>query len=203
MKKLSFLSSLHGLLLLLLLCAATPTLAHTGVGATHGFWAGAYHPLSGLDHLLAMLTVGLWAAQRGGKALWGIPAAFVLTMIVGGALALVFNRVPGQAIEFGITASVLVLGLLVAARVRLPLLPSCLLVGLFALFHGYAHGMEMPADADGLSYGLGFALVTALLHGAGLTLGLLFGYIERRGVHYLTPLTGGMVAVAGGALFLL
>ncbi|ACY85971.1 HupE/UreJ family protein [Edwardsiella piscicida] len=196
MKKLSFAGSL-------LLCAAAPALAHTGAGATHGFWAGIYHPLSGLDHLLAMLTVGLWAAQRGGKARWRVPAAFVLTMIAGGALALVTDRVPGQTVEFGITASVLVMGLLVAARVRLPLLPSCLLVGLFALFHGYAHGMEMPADASGLSYSLGFALVTALLHGAGLTLGLLFGRIERRGVHYLTPLTGGMVAVAGGALFLL
>lgn len=133
MKKLSFTGGLS-----LLLCAAAPALAHTGAGTTHGFWAGVYHPLSGLDHLLAMLTVGLWAAQRGGKALWWVPAAFVLTMIAGGALTQVTDRVPGQAVEFGITASVLALGLLVAARVRLPLLPSCLLVGLFALFHGYA-----------------------------------------------------------------
>lgn len=186
-----------------MLCFAFPALAHTGVGATHGFWAGAYHPLSGIDHLLAMLTVGLWAAQRGGKALWQVPTAFVLTMLAGGALAFATDVIPDHAIEWGIMASVLVLGILVAARVRLPVLPSCLIVGLFALFHGYAHGAEMPADASGLSYCLGFAIVTASLHGAGIALGLLMGRLEQRGLSYMTPVAGGVVAAAGGALFLL
>ena len=146
-------------------------LAHMGASTTSGIISGFPHPLTGLDHLAAMVAVGLWAAQRGGRAWWALPMSFLSVMAVGGLLGAAGLSIPFVAPA--IVASVLVLGALVAAAVRLPLVASSLLVGLCALFHGHAHGAEMPATVAGLSYGTGFLLATGLLHGAGIGLGLL------------------------------
>jgi urease accessory protein len=145
-------------------------LAHMGVGPADGLMNGLAHPVTGLDHILAMVAVGLWAAQRGGRAIWLVPLAFVTVMAVGGLLGMMAISIP--FVEQGIVASVLVLGLLIAAAVRLPLVASMILVGLFALFHGHAHGAEMPDTASGVAYGLGFIVATAGLHGVGIGLGL-------------------------------
>ncbi|HZZ29801.1 MAG TPA: HupE/UreJ family protein [Pirellulales bacterium] len=145
--------------------------AHTGLGdASGGLISGLAHPLGGLDHLCAMIGVGLWAAQRGGRAIWLVPLAFVLVMAVGGLLGMMAISIP--FVEPGIVASVLILGVLIAASVHLPLLVSVLIVGTFALFHGHAHGAEMPHTASGLMYGLGFMAATALLHFVGVGMGL-------------------------------
>jgi urease accessory protein len=157
--------------LLLILLVPSLAQAHPGPpGHTHGFANGLLHPLTGLDHICAMIAVGLWAAQRGGRALWLVPLSFVSVMMIGGALGMGGAGVP--YVEQGIAASVLVLGILIAAAVRLPLAASMGLVGLFALFHGYAHGAEMPATASGLEYGVGFVIATASLHLAGIGIGL-------------------------------
>ncbi|HTQ39597.1 MAG TPA: HupE/UreJ family protein [Pirellulales bacterium] len=156
-----------------LLIFGSPSLvyAHTGVGETSGLWNGLAHPLSGLDHLCAMIGVGLWAAQRGGRALWLVPLVFVVVMAVGGALGMMAISIP--FVEPGIVASVLILGIMIAAAVRLPLLLSIFMVGTFALFHGHAHGAEMPLTASGLTYGIGFIIATAALHFCGIGIGLL------------------------------
>lgn len=153
-----------------LLCLPLFAQAHTGAGPAQDFSDGLRHPLYGLDHLLAMIAVGLWAAQAGGRALWAIPASFAGLMIVGGGLGMLHFPLP--MVEAGILASVFLLGLLVAFAVRLPAWGGALLAGIFALFHGYAHGAEMPAAASGLSYAAGFLLATALLHLAGIALGI-------------------------------
>jgi urease accessory protein len=157
---------------LVITLALSPALAHAHPGhEVSGFVPGVEHPLMGLDHLLAMIAVGLWAAQLGGRARWAVPASFVGVMSLGGALAMSGWTLPG--VEQGILASVLVLGVLVAAAVRLPVAASASLVGAFALFHGFAHGAKMPPNASGLAYGAGFALATAALHALGLAFGSL------------------------------
>lgn len=140
--------------------------AHTFGAHDAGFAHGFMHPIGGWDHLLAMVAVGLWAAQRGGAALWALPAAFVTAMIGGGLLGMTGIGLP--AVELGIAGSVIALGALIAAQSRLSLPLSLVVVSAFALFHGHAHGAEMPEAAQPLLYGLGFALATALLHGAGV-----------------------------------
>ena len=155
-------SRLLGALSLLLVAAplAQAHPGHEGHDFTWDFSGGFAHPLSGWDHLLAMIAVGLWAAQLGGRARWLVPSAFVGVMALGAALGHAGLMFPG--VEQGIAASVLVLGLLIATAVRLPVAAGMALVGLFAGFHGIAHGAEMPATAGGLSYGAGFILATAL-----------------------------------------
>ncbi len=180
MKKLS-------LATLLALAAAQPALAHTGGHAATGLAAGFAHPFMGIDHLLAMLAVGLWAVQTGGRALWAVPAAFIGVMVLGAGLGMAGAGLP--LVEFGILGSVLVLGLLVAAAPRLPLWAPVAIAGLFALFHGHAHGTEMPEGASGALYGAGFLAATALLHGIGLGLGLA-----------MTRRTAPLARVAGGAV---
>jgi urease accessory protein len=135
--------------------------------------AGFAHPFSGIDHLLAMLAVGLWAAQNKQRALWVLPLAFPLMMVVGALLAFAGLQMP--AVETGIAASVAVLGLLIAFAVRLPLWGSTLVVSVFAMFHGYAHGAELPHGSSAALYGAGFIAATALLHAAGLGIGLVAG----------------------------
>lgn len=157
-------------LALLLAAAASPALAHTGAGATHGFASGLAHPFLGVDHLGAMVAVGLWAGLVGGRAVWAWPLAFVATMIAGALLGLHDVRLPG--VEAGIAASLLLLGLAVAFKAPLPVLAGVSLCGVFALFHGHAHGLEMPTIVGPVPYVAGFALATAALHGAGLALGL-------------------------------
>ena len=164
---------------------------HEGHELTWDFSAGFAHPVSGLDHLLAMLAVGLWAAQLGARARWLVPAAFVGVMALGGALGGAGVTMPG--LEQGIAASVLVIGLIIAASVRLPIVAGMALVGGFAVFHGVAHGAEMPAAADGLGYGAGFVAATALLHAAGVGLGLLTGKVSA----CVPRLAGWGIAAAG------
>jgi urease accessory protein len=173
-----------------------PTLAqaHPGHGAT-GFVQGFSHPLSGLDHLLAMLAVGLWAAQMGGRARWAVPATFVSLMALGGALGMAGLHLP--MVEPGIAASVLVLGLLIAASARLSLAAAMPLVGVFALFHGFAHGAEMPASVSGFEFAAGFVLVTATLHAAGIGLGMA---MQRVASAPLVRFAGAAIAVAGVAI---
>jgi urease accessory protein len=144
--------------------------AHTGVGDATGFWHGLEHPIGGLDHILAMIAVGLWAAQMGGKALWLVPGAFVTAMI--GSSVMGHFGLPLPGVEQGILASDFIFGLLLLFAARLPLALSAGIVGLLAIFHGYAHGAEMPETASGLAYGLGFIISTSLLHLAGIGMGL-------------------------------
>lgn len=173
--------------------AAGPALAHTGVGPAHGFLHGLEHPVFGIDHLLAMVAVGLWAGLVGGRAMWLWPLAFVAVM-VGGAL-IGMTGVPLPFVEPGIVASVVVLGIVTAAAVRAPVAAGMALVGLFALFHGHAHGTEAPADASGLGYIAGFALATAFLHLVGLVVARL---VSRPAVGtWIVRGAGAAVAVWG------
>jgi len=179
----------------LLLFVLLPSLAqaHPGPpGHTHGFANGILHPLTGLDHICAMVAVGLWAAQRGGRALWLVPLTFVSVMIIGGILGMGGAGIP--YVEQGIAASVLVLGILIAAAIRLPVATSMAIVGLFAIFHGYAHGAEMPATASGLEYGAGFVIATASLHLAGVGIGLM---AQRFGSIKLVRYAGGAIVACG------
>ncbi len=155
-----------------LVAGTLPAFAHADPVAHGSFFAGFTHPLTGLDHILAMVAVGLWAATLGGKALWTVPAAFVGTMGLGYLLSLTGVALP--AVEPLILASVVALGLVVAMAVKLPPATAALLVGVFALFHGHAHGGEIGA-ATAASFGLGFAVATALLHAGGLGLGIALG----------------------------
>jgi urease accessory protein len=167
-------------------------LAHTGVGETTGLMHGFAHPIGGADHLLAMVAVGLWAAQIGGRALWVVPCTFVGVMIVGGILG--FTGVPVPFIEEGILLSVLIMGVLIAGAFRLPLVYSASIVGLFALFHGHAHGAEMPALITAASYTFGFAVATAILHLAGIGLGV---FVSRIDLPAVSRFAGGAIALGG------
>lgn len=180
----------------LLLVIAAPAHAHPGHDAAGGFGAGLLHPLLGLDHLMAMLVVGLWAAQLGGRALWAVPASFLLLMVGGAALAMQGIAVP--QVEAGIVASLVTLGLLVAAAGRVPMVAAMALTGTFALFHGAAHGQELPTLANPLSYALGFAAVTAALHAAGAAAGLALARhpLPARLAGAATAATGVFLALA-------
>jgi urease accessory protein len=155
-------------------------LAHVGVGMTSSFAAGVDHPFSGLDHIAAMVAVGLWAALKGGRALWVWPAAFVGVMLIGGGLGMA--HLPLPFVEQGILASVMVLGLLVALAIDLPVAVGAAIISLFALLHGHAHGTEVAENMGGLEYMLGFAIATASLHAIGLSVGLLLSSIRMRPV---------------------
>ncbi|WP_137931476.1 HupE/UreJ family protein [Mesorhizobium comanense] len=178
----------------LLLAAAMPAYAHVGIGTTSSFTAGFMHPLSGLDHMTVMVAVGLWAALKGGKAIWAWPVAFVGVMLAGAALGMA--HVPVPFVEPGILASVVALGLLVALAVDLPVPAGVAIIGLFALFHGHAHGTEVPENTGGLEYMAGFAVATALLHAIGIAAGLGLG-LKFRG---LTRVAGAACAAIGVGL---
>ncbi len=170
--------------------------AHTGAGHTHGFVHGFLHPVGGLDHLLAMIAVGLFAAYLGGRALWLVPATFVGVMALGGLLGVSGVALP--YVEVGIALSVIVLGALVALRLQFPVALAMTIVGVFAVFHGYAHGAELPEAASGLAYGIGFMIATALLHLAGIAVGL--GFTESRTGTFgrrIVQAGGGAIALAG------
>jgi len=184
-------------LALMLLLAATPAYAHVGVGHTSGFAAGALHPLTGVDHILAMVAVGLWAGLRGGRALWLWPAAFVGSMIAGGALGMAGLPVP--FVEQGIQGSLLVLGLLVALSARPSLAIGCAVIALAGIFHGHAHGAEAPETASGLEYALGFVVATSTLHAIGVALTVL---ATRYTATILVRIAGAATAVAGIGLAL-
>lgn len=165
--------------------------AHTGIHtALTGFAGGLAHPLTGLDHLFAMVAIGLWAAQQGGRALWAVPAAFVGAMAAGGLLA--WSGITLPNVETAIALSVLVLGLLIATRRRWTVTAGMTLAAGFALFHGYAHGQEMPLASSPVLYGLGFVLATLGLHGLGIASSL----IGRHAVQ----LAGAAIAATGLAM---
>ncbi len=168
--------------------------AHTGQGVAGGLVSGFLHPLYGWDHLVAMVAVGLWGAVLGAPAIWLLPVVFPVVMALGGALGIAGVALP--AVEVGIALSGVVLGLLVAFAVRAPLWVAALIVGLFAVFHGHAHGTELPAAADPVSYAVGFVIATGLLHLLGIAIGLVWarpwGTIAVRGAGVLVALVGAV-----------
>lgn len=154
----------------MLAASVVPAQAHTGGSETSGFVTGIMHPMAGLDHVLAMLAVGLLASLLGGRALWAVPASVVATMLAAAMLTLAGIETP--AIEVGILVSVVLLGSVVAAGKPFPLSAAMTLVGVLAVFHGSAHGAEMPAGASAIFYGAGFVTASLILHGVGLLSGL-------------------------------
>ncbi len=181
-----------GLAALATLAAPATAFAHT-VGGMSGFMHGFMHPLGGLDHILTMVAVGTFAAWLGGRALWLVPAAFVAMMAFGGWLGAA--GIALAYVETGIAASVIVLGLALALRLALPAAAAATLVGLFAVFHGHAHGAEMPMDSSGLLYAAGFMLATAMLHGGGIGLGIGTARLGRRSELALRAGGGAMAAL--------
>ncbi|MGE0753250.1 MAG: HupE/UreJ family protein [Variibacter sp.] len=154
-----------------LLFFPTAAFAHVGIGSTASFTAGVAHPLGGLDHITVMIAVGLWAALKSGRALWAWPCAFVGVMIAGAA-ALGMAHVSVPFVESGILASVVILGLLVALAVDAPVWLGAIIIGALAIFHGHAHGSEVPETASGLEYIAGFTLATTGLHFVGIGTGV-------------------------------
>jgi urease accessory protein len=177
---------------------AVPAAAHTGAGDVSGFTYGLMHPIGGLDHVLAMVAVGLLAYLIGGAALWGLPVAFIAAMAAGGVLALYGFALP--FVEAGIALSVVVIGAMVALGKSTPGLLAAALTAVFAVFHGHAHGAEMPATASGLNYGIGFILATALLHVGGILAGFALGAAGRQTGHTVARGIGGVMALSGLAI---
>jgi len=177
---------------MLFMAASSIADAHTGAGISGGFSSGFMHPILGWDHVIAMVAVGIWGAFLGGRAIWILPVTFPLVMAFGGAMGIV--GIPIPSVETGIALSAIALGNMVAFAVRPPIWVAALIVGVFAIFHGYAHGAELPNAANPLAYSLGFVLSTGLLHLSGITLGLLvrwpMGKIVVRAI-------GSMIALAG------
>ena len=171
---------------------AGPALAHSGTGLPGGFISGFLHPLSGFDHMLAMISVGLWGAFLGRPLIVALPVIFPTVMAIGGAMGMA--HVPLPPVEIGIAVSVLVMGAVIAFAYRAPVWIACLIVAVFAIFHGYAHGQELPSAADPLGYSVGFVLATGLLHVFGIGLGLLN---ERPGGIKVTRGLGACVALCG------
>jgi len=177
------------------LAAAPAAWAHVATGGTGSFGSGFGHPWSGLDHMAAMIAVGLWGAQLGAPALWLLPVTFPLVMAVGGFLGLVGIPLPGA--EIGIGASALLLGLMVAAEVKPKnLIWPAVLVGGFGLFHGHAHGTELPAGESGLFYSVGFVIATGLLHACGIGIGEIRRWPPGRKV---LRVLGAAIALSGVA----
>jgi urease accessory protein len=162
--------------------------AHAEVGVAGGLLSGFLHPIYGIDHLVAMVAVGLWGAQLGNPAIWLLPITFPVVMAGGALLGVAGVPLPG--IELGISTSAIILGAMVALALRPPLWIAALVVATFAIFHGHAHGTELPAAANPLAYGIGFVVSTGLLHLSGILLGLLVRW----------PLGASMVRLSGGGI---
>ena len=167
-------------------------MAHDGTGLVGGFVSGFLHPLNGLDHLLAMVAVGLWGGILGRPLVVALPVVFPAMMAVGGVLGIL--SIPVPPVELGIATSVFVLGAVIAAQWRPPIWAAVLLVAVFALFHGYAHGQELPSAADPTGYSVGFVLSTGLLHLLGV--GIAYG-IERAAGRDALRVLGALIALAG------
>lgn len=182
-------------LIMVLAASVSPAEAHTGIGGTAGFVHGFSHPFSGLDHILAMVAAGLYASHLGGRSISLVPLAFIVMMAVGGALGVVGIGVP--YVETAIALSVIVLGAAVAVPFRLSTAAAMCLVGFFALFHGHAHGAEMPVDVSGLRYGLGFVLATGVLHVLGIGISLGLGLVAERHSARIAQVSGLGMAIAG------
>jgi urease accessory protein len=172
--------------------------AHPGHEGTPGLVHGFLHPLGGLDHILAMVAVGLFAARLGGRALWLVPASFVVTMAVAGVAGMTGFALP--YVEAGIALSILVLGAAIALDWTMPVAAAMGLVAFFAVFHGHAHGAEMPQTMSGLAYGAGFVAATAALHALGIGLGLVIGRSGETASRRILQIGGGAAALAGAAL---
>ena len=170
--------------------------AHTQKGEAVGFLTGFRHPISGLDHVLAMVAVGLWGAQLGSPAIWLLPVAFPMVMAFGGMLGLMGVPLPGT--EYGIAISAILLGACVLFELKLPLPAAATLVGFFAIFHGHAHGTELPPGQSALLYSIGFVIATGCLHGVGIGIGTVHRW---RWGQAAVRVAGGLVA-AGGVYFL-
>jgi urease accessory protein len=183
-------------LALLASCWAQSALAHAEHGQAAGLLSGLLHPVSGLDHVLAMVAVGLWGAQLGLPAIWVLPLAFPLVMALGGLLGFLGLPLPG--VEVGIAASALVLGTAVAFELRPKLVIAALVVGCFAIFHGHAHGTELPQGQSALLYSLGFVIATGCLHALGIGIGTVHG---RPWGRQMLRVAGAAVA-AGGLFFM-
>lgn len=186
--------------LLALLFSAIPGSAHAHDGTNlglGGFLSGLVHPVLGYDHLLAMLSVGIISAQIGGRAIWIVPATFVSVMAIGGVLGLI--NIGLTVTELGIAVSLVILGLVIAAERRIPILTVMIGVGFFAIFHGYAHGTEMPDTAEPFLYALGFLVGTALIHITGVVIGDISRHYER-GKFVLR--VGGVLIALVGLLFI-
>ena len=175
-----------------LLALTTPALAHTGASTANGFGTGLLHPMLGLDHVLAMVAVGLWAGLAGGRAVWAWPLSFVMLMVGGAGLGLAGIALPG--VETGIALSVLLLGSAVAFNRSAPVSIGALVCGAFALFHGYAHGAELPGEAEAGSYIAGFVLATGLLHALGVGSAVA---LTAASAGWLPRAAGVAVAIAG------
>ncbi len=189
--------ALTGSVRVLLLLFPALAFAHTGEGITGGFLSGLAHPVFGFDHVVAMVAVGLWGAQLGNPAMWLLPVTFPLVMALGGMLGVLGIPIPG--VEIGIAASAIALGLMVALVVRPPLWVSCLLVAVFAIFHGHAHGTELPEAANPIAYAVGFVIATGCLHLLGIAIGL----IHRWPVGAQALRAGGMAILAVGVYFMI
>ena len=172
-------------------------MAHTGEGLTGGFFSGFVHPIRGWDHVAAMVAVGLWGTFLGRPAIWVLPVVFPLVMAMGGAVGVM--GVPLPAVETGIALSSVVLGALILGKVRLPLWSAVILVGIFAIFHGYAHVIELPTPANPVSFAIGFVVATGLLHLAGIALGMVTA-LPRGDI--LVRAAGGAIAAAGAGFLL-
>ncbi len=180
------------LLAVLVVSLPSHAFAHFEGGQATGLITGLQHPWSGLDHVLAMIAVGIWGAQLGNPALWLLPVTFPMAMSMGAMLGLLGIPLPG--IEIGIASSAILLGTMVIGEIRPKMIITALLVGFFAIFHGHAHGTELPAGQSGLLYSMGFVIATGCLHGIGIALGLVHrwpaGRLALRGA-------GALIAVMG------
>jgi urease accessory protein len=170
--------------------------AHTETGAVGGMVSGFLHPLTGLDHIVAMVAVGLWGAYLGSPAIWLLPVVFPMVMAFGGALGIL--GVPIPAVETGIALSAIVLGAMVALAAKPKLWIAAVIVGVFAIFHGHAHGTELPKSANALTYAIGFVVATGLLHLSGIALGFLVRWPWGR----ITVRTAGLAIACIGMAFL-
>lgn len=166
--------------------------AHSEGGSAGGFVSGFTHPLLGLDHIAAMVAVGLWGAFLGSRAMWLLPVVFPLVMAMGGALGVAGVPLPG--VEVGIALSAVALGIMVAAAARPPLWVAAVIVGVFAIFHGHAHGTELPKSANALSFAIGMVIATGLLHLCGIAIGLLVKWPWGKTV---VRLSGAAIAILG------
>jgi urease accessory protein len=183
-------------LALVFLLVALPAAAHVQQGQAAGFLTGLKHPVSGLDHVLAMVAVGLWGAQLGAPAIWLLPVTFPLVMAFGGFLGLLGVPLPG--VEIGIAASAILLGSMVAKEARPPLGLAAAMVAFFAVFHGHAHGTELPAGQSGLTYSIGFVIATGCLHATGIGIGV----IHRWGWGRIALRVAGAAVGVAGVFFL-
>lgn len=193
--RLHILTQTMAIAVLLFLCAQ-PALAHPQKGEAVGFLTGFRHPISGLDHVLAMVAVGLWGAQLGNPAIWLLPVAFPMVMAFGGMLGLMGVPLPGT--EYGIALSAILLGVVVLFEIRPPLALAAALVGFFAIFHGHAHGTELPPGQSAMLYSIGFVIATGCLHALGVGIGTVHRW--RWGQNFVR-FAGALVAV-GGVFFM-